>query len=82
LTRNKRNFRTYDEIVVDELREIEPATIKQIAKVLDNKNPQSLWHMLKRLCKEELIFVDITYRPFKYSVKRRVVSYESEDEEE
>jgi Mn-dependent DtxR family transcriptional regulator len=76
MNRNKKNFRTYDEIVVDKLREIEPATIKQISKALGNKNPQSLWSMLKRLCREELIFVDITHKPYKYAVKEVKVSYE------
>ena len=68
--------KTYDEIVVDKLREIEPATIKQIAEILGNKNPQSIWRMLKRMCREELIYVDITKRPYKYTAKERVVSYD------
>lgn len=76
MTKNKRNFRTYDEIVVDAIRQIEPATAKQIARVLGNKNSQSCWAMLKRLCKEELIYVNITCRPYKYHTKERVVSYE------
>ena len=76
MKRNKPIFKTYDAFVVDKLREIEPATQKQIARVLGNKNPQSVWGMLKRLCREELIFVDITNKPYKYSVKERPVNYD------
>lgn len=75
MTKNKKSFRTYDQIVVDALREIEPATVKQLARVLD-KDHNTLWGMLRRLCREELIFVDITSKPYKYAVKRRVVSYD------
>lgn len=75
MTRNKKAFKTYDEIVVDKLREIEPATLKQLAKVLDQSH-QGLWSMLKRMCREELIYVDITSKPYKYAVKERSVSYE------
>ena len=76
MKRNKPIFKTYDAYVVDKLREIEPATIKQLARVLGNKNSQSLWIMLKRLCREELIFVDITHKPYKYAVKEVKVSYD------
>lgn len=74
--RNKNNFRTWDEMVVDKLREIEPATLKQLAKAMNHACTQSFWIMLKRLCRDELIYVDITNKPYKYSVKERVVSYE------
>ena len=73
---NKPIFKTYDAFVVDALREIEPATQKQIAKRLGNKNPQAIWAMLKRMCREELIFVDIRSKPYKYSVKEVKVSYD------
>ena len=75
MTRNKNNFRTYDEIVVDKLREIEPATQRQLAKAL-NTSHNSLWAMLRRMCREELIYVDITHKPYKYAVKERLVSYD------
>lgn len=73
--RDKKSFKTYDEIVVDKLREIEPATIKRLAKALD-QNHKSLWYLLKRLCREELIYVDIRNKPYLYSVKEAKVSYD------
>ena len=72
----KKKQGTYDQIVVDTLREIEPATIKQLGKALGYETPQNIWHMLKRLCSEELIYVDITNKPHRYTVKERVVSYD------
>ncbi|BDI54920.1 MAG: DNA-binding protein containing wHTH domain [Thorarchaeia virus VerdaV2] len=74
--RNKKVFKTYDEIIVDKLREIEPATLKQLARAMNHACTQSLWTMLKRLCRDELIYVDITSKPYKYSIKERVVSYD------
>lgn len=76
MKKNKPIFKTYDAFVVDAIREIEPATQKQIAKVLGNNNSQAIWGMLKRLCQEELIYIDITHKPYKYSVKERSVSYD------
>ena len=74
----KKKQRTYDQIVVDTLREIEPATVKQLAKALNYEKSQSIWFMLKRLCREELIYVDIRSKPYRYTVKEKVVSYDQE----
>ncbi len=69
-------FRTYDQIVIDTLREIEPATLKQLAFALNDNNTQSTWYLLKKLVKEDLIIIDIRNKPYKYTVKERVVSYD------
>lgn len=74
--KNKPIFKTYDEFVIDKLREIEPATIKQIANALGIKNSNSIWRMLKRMCGEERIYVDITNKPYIYRVKEVKVSYD------
>lgn len=74
--KSSKAFRTYDEMVVDKLREIEPATIKQIAHALGNKSSNAIWTLVKRLCSEELIYVNAINKPYKYSVKERVVSYD------
>jgi len=72
----KEKFSTYDEMIVDKLREIEPATLKQLAKAMNHACHQSFWIMLRRICREELIYVDITSKPYKYAVKERSVSYD------
>lgn len=76
MRKNKPIYKTYDAFVVDAIREIEPATIKQIAERLGHKSHQSLWTMLKRMCSEELIYVDITSKPYKYRVKEVKVNYD------
>lgn len=76
MTKSKPIYKKYDDWVIDKIREIEPATAKQISEALGNKSSQSTWGMLKRLCKEELIYVDITIRPYKYMAKERLVSYD------
>jgi len=48
---------------------------KQLAKAL-NTSHEGLWSMLKKMCDKELIYVDITHRPYKYAVKELSVSYD------
>ena len=76
MPKKKKPLKTYDEIVLDVLREIEPATLKQLSKALDYKNSKNIWLLMKRLCGKELVYVDITHKPYIYRVKERVVSYD------
>ena len=69
-------FRTYDQMVIDKLREIEPATIKQIAHALDYKGSQNIYLLMKKFVSQELVIIDIRNKPYKYTVKERVVSYD------
>lgn len=72
----KKAFKTYDEMVVDKLREIEPATLKQLANALGNKSSNTIYMMMKRLVNEELVIIDIIKKPYQYTVKERAVSYD------
>ena len=70
----KKIFRTYENMFLDTLREIEPATNDQIARALGlNHPPHSI---IKSLLKKGLIEKDMGFYPRKFSVKERVVSYE------
>ncbi len=76
MPRKKANFRTWDQMVIDKLREIEPATLKQLAKALDYKSSQTIFLLLKKLVSKELVIIDIRNKPYRYTVKERVVSYD------
>lgn len=76
MPKKKNAFRTYDEMVVDKLREIEPASIKQMAHALGHKGSQNIYTLMKKLVSQELIIIDIRNKPYQYTVKERVVSYD------
>lgn len=61
-------MKTYDQIVCDKLKEIQPATMKELAKALDYKTAQAFWYQLKQLVNCEKIIKDTTKKPYKYKV--------------
>jgi len=61
--------KTYDEIIIDELRKIEPTTIKKLAKALGYNSGNAFWYQLKKLVEKGAVIKDTTKRPYKYTVK-------------
>ena len=63
-------MKTFEQIAIDKLREIEPTNITKWAEALGYKNGNAFWHTLKKLVKEELIIEDTTRRPYSYTVNK------------
>ncbi len=61
----KKEFKTYDKIVLDKLRAIQPATMKQWAAALGYDNVQSVYHNIR---KNRDKLKRSNTRPYKYSV--------------
>jgi len=62
-----KRFKTYEEMVLKILEEIEPATIKELTKALDMKNPPH--SLVRSLLKQDLIVRRYLIGPDTYSVK-------------
>ena len=59
-------MKTYDQIVIDTLKGIEPATYKQLSELLGYKTPQACFHLMKNLVKSGKIIKDTTKKPYQY----------------
>jgi len=68
----KPKMRTYDQIAIDKLREIEPTTSTKWAQSLGFNSNKAFWWTLKQLMKTGLIVVDTTKKPYKYSVVKEI----------
>ena len=65
-------MKTFEEMVIDKLREIEPATQKEWALAMDYtiKNVKSFWIHIQKCKKLGLVKVDTTSQPYKYKVNK------------
>jgi hypothetical protein len=63
-------MKTYDQIVVDKLEEIQPATMKELSEALGYKNSKDCFHLMKNLIKNKKIFRDATKRPYRYKINQ------------
>jgi len=61
-------MKTYDEIVLDKIKENQPITANQLAIELGYINSNSIWAYMNKLVKNELILKDSTHKPYKYTV--------------
>ena len=62
-------MKTFEQIAIDKLKEIEPTNMTKWAQALGYKTHNAFWRILKRLVKDGLIIEDTTRRPYKYTVK-------------
>ena len=74
MTNKKKDFKTFEEMFLDILREIEPATMNQLAKALKMKNPP--YSTLRSLLKKGLITKNIITGSNTFTIKEKVVSYD------
>ena len=65
-------MKTYDQIVVDTLKGIEPATMKELSEALGYKTTQACFHQMKNLIKNRKILRETTKRPYKYKVNEEI----------
>ena len=68
---NKKVFRTYENIFLDTLREIEPASMRQMAKALNMKHPP--YSIIRSLLKKELIVKNEWSNPNTFTVKEVIL---------
>ena len=74
MTKKQKQFRTYDDIFLEALGEIEPATHAQIARKLGMKHPPH--SIIRNAIKKGLIERNTKTFPSTFSVKERFVSYD------
>lgn len=70
----KKLYKTYEQMFLDVLREIEPASMSQLAKALKMKNPP--YSTIRSTLKKGLVAKNMKVYPHTYSVIERVVSYD------
>ena len=61
-------MKTYDEIVLDKIKENQPITANQLAIELGYINSNSIWAYMNKLVKDNQILKDSTHKPYKYTV--------------
>ena len=61
-------MKTYDDMVLDKIKENQPITAKKLAIELGYINSNSIWAYMNKLVKNELILKDSTHKPYKYIV--------------
>ena len=61
-------MKTYDDMVLDKIKENQPITAKKLALELGYTNSNSIWSYMNKLIKNELILKDSTHKPYKYTV--------------
>lgn len=59
-------MKTYDQIVVDKLEEIQPATMKELSEALGYNTVQACFHQMKNLIKKGKIVKETAKRPYRY----------------
>ncbi len=74
MTRNKKKFKTYDEHFADMLREIEPATLMEMAEALNMGSPPL--SILKSAIRNGFIKKNTKTFPATYTVIERVPYYD------
>ena len=61
-------MKTYDEIVLDKIKENQPITANQLAIELGYINSNSIWAYMNKLVKDNQILKDSTHKPYQYTV--------------
>ncbi len=61
-------MKTYDQMVIDKLKEIQPTTMKHLSEELGYKTTKACYHLMKGLLKSGKIVRDITKKPYQYKV--------------
>ena len=69
-----KEFKTFETMVLDVLREIEPASMKQITKALNMGSPP--YSIMRSLLKKDLVTKDVNVGPNTYSIKEVIVRYD------
>lgn len=62
-------MRLFEEIILDEMKELEPGSRKQWAEALGYNSPQAIWGLLKRLVEAGLVSENRNKSPFIYEVE-------------
>lgn len=60
-------MKTFEQIVIDKLKEIEPATQKEWASAM-GYTTKNFWYIIKKLKKLDLVEIDTSRQPYRYKV--------------
>ena len=69
-------MKTFEQIAIDKLKEIEPTNMTKWAQALGYKTHNAFWRILKRLVKDGLIIEDTIKKPYRYTVNIKEVEGE------
>ena len=59
-------MKTYDQMIIDTLKGIEPATMRKLSEVLGYNTVQACFNQMKQLVEKGKIIKDTTKRPYLY----------------
>lgn len=62
-------MKTYDQIIIEAIKENQPITLKELKKKLDYSENSRIWHMINRLVQNGMLNKNTKRKPYKFSIK-------------